>query len=450
MKSIVHQIRKNNNKIVSKTLKTIIAILFVALTSCSKNDDITQSLPPQENPIAISSIGPTTGPKNTQVVLLGQGFSSNASSNVVTLNGKPCIINSSSTTQLNITIPPAAGTGNFKVTVGGFTKESPLFTFIETYTVSIFAGTGVPLFTGGSLLTSTFNFPSDIIIDSSNNIYTIDIGSGKIRKISNTGTVSTLAGAGNGNSDGSGVDGTFSFPQSLAIDSFGNIFVADTGNNKIKKITPNGLVSTFVGAVNGSEGDLNGIGTDARLKFPCGIAIDNSNNIYVSDTNNHKIKKITPTGQITTIAGSTSGRNDGNGIEANFNKPTNLKFDAQGTLIAFDYGNGIIRKISPTNSVTTIPNLNITVSNDIFNSPKLETDKQGNIYVINPFFNRVTKKPPTGDSTIIFGGGSDGFIDGIGINARFNNPRGICIDNNNSTMYVADTFNHRIRKIVID
>ncbi len=435
-----------------KQFLTLVSVFVLAITSCSKSDDAPTTPAPQaENPIAISSFGPTTGPKNTAVTITGVGFSPNATSNIVTLNGKSCTVLQASSTQLNIVIPPGAGSGNIKVTVNGFSRESNTFTFIDTVTVSDFAGTGVPLFTGGQLLQATFHAPVEIISDASNNFFTIDGGSVKIRKISNDGIVSTLAGAGTGNQEGQGTDASFLFPSNLASDNFGNIFISDSGNHRIRKITSTGLVSAFAGDLNGNDGDVSDLGNLARFDNPMGIAIDNSNNVYVADNNNHKIKKISPTGLVTTFAGSTRGFQDGNGSSARFNFPTSLQFDNSGNLIVIDKTNNRIRKITPNGDVSTLFTILATENNFNTSRPTLAIDSFGTIYFTDVNKHQINKILTSGEIVTVAGlsNGTSGNANGIGTSASFNRPIGLVFDTN-GVLYVADTNNHKIRKIVID
>lgn len=439
-----------------KALKVIIAILvfaalslqFFALTSCSKNDDA-PTPPVAENPIAISSIGPNTGPKNTAVVITGIGFSPNATSNLVTLNGKTCTVVQASSTQLNIVIPPAAGTGNIKVTVNGFNRESNTFTFIDTVTVSTLAGS-TQGFADGQGTTARFDFPEGVAVDATGNVYVTDRFNHKIRKITPTGVVSTFAGSTLGFAEGQGVAAQFNNLQGLTIDASGNLYVSDSENHKIRKISPTGLVSTLAGS---TAGFADGQGTAAQFKSPAGLTVDVTGNLYVADAGNHKIRKISPTGVVTTIAGSTRGFADGQGTAAQFNFPLGITIDPSGNLYIVDARNDKIRKITSTGLVSTIAGSTTGFADGQgivaqFSFPfGITIDALGNLYVVDAVNNKIRKIISTGLVSTI-AGGSIGFADGIGTNARFKTPLGITIDQN-GVLYVSEE-NHKIRKIVID
>lgn len=221
-------------------------------------------------------------------------------------------------------------------------------------TVSTFAGTGVPGSADGTD-TATFNSPLGVAADQSGNVYVADYGNDLIRKITPAGVVSTIAGKRGvpGSADGLDTVARFNLPESVAVDASGNIYVADNGNNEIRKITPAGLVSTIAG--NGTAGKDNGKGSTATFNSPFGLAVDASGNIYVADSGNNLIRKITPDGTVSTFAGSGSkGAHDADGIQATFNTPAGLAIDASGNLYVSDENNNIIRKITPSGTVTKV------------------------------------------------------------------------------------------------
>jgi serine/threonine-protein kinase len=190
-----------------------------------------------------------------------------------------------------------------------------------------------------------FNHPGGVALDAAGSLYVADGGNNLIRKISPDGVVTTFAGSGTaGAADGKGTAASFNNPADVALDAFGNVYVTDGNNNKIRKITPKGVVSMLAGS--GAKGDSDGKGTAASFNSPNGMDLDASGNIYVADRRNNKIRKVTPQGVVTTLAGSGEfGRENGPGASASFNFPSDVVVDSFGDIYVADYGNLMIRKI---------------------------------------------------------------------------------------------------------
>ncbi|MCX6950586.1 MAG: hypothetical protein NTV51_00115, partial [Verrucomicrobia bacterium] len=210
----------------------------------------------------------------------------------------------------------------------------------------------------GPVLVSNFGALT-MALDSSRNLYVADTLNQVIRKITPEGVVTTLAGAAgtSGSVDGTGAAAQFSSPYGVAVDSSGNVFVADAGNNTIRKITPAGVVTTLAGRDGSNAGYADGVGGNARFNNPSGIATDSAGNLYVSDTNNHIIRKIVAaSGAVTTVAGSATnkGSSDGIATAARFSGPTGLAVDSSGNLYVADTGNATIRKVAAGGVVSTI------------------------------------------------------------------------------------------------
>jgi sugar lactone lactonase YvrE len=218
-----------------------------------------------------------------------------------------------------------------------------IMTLTGTAQVSVTSLAGsIAGYANGIGLAAQFSNPNGVATDSEGNVYVADTSNSKIRKITPAGMVSTIAGSTQGFADGIGSAARFSGVQAIAIDTDGNVYVTDSSNYKIRKITADGMVSTLAGS---TQGFADGIGTQAQFYFPQGVTTDVTGNIYVADSNNYKIRKITPAGFVTTIAGSTVGFADGIGDVAQFVYPTGLATDAVGNLYVADYGNHKIRKI---------------------------------------------------------------------------------------------------------
>jgi len=210
--------------------------------------------------------------------------------------------------------------------------------------VTTLAGSGTSGYADGTGTAAQFNNPHGVAVDIAGNIYVADRSNGRIRKITPAGVVSTLAGSTDGYADGTGASAKFGLPYGVAVDTSGNVYVADTYNHRIRKITPAGVVSTLAGS--DTFGSADGAGDAALFWEPIGVAVDSAGNVYVADTNNHRIRKITPTGVVTTLAGSTSGYADGTGAAAQFYFPSGVAVDTAGNVYVADTYNHRIRKIS--------------------------------------------------------------------------------------------------------
>lgn len=305
-----------------------------------------------------------------------------------------------------------------------------------------------------------FNLPQGVAVDSAGNVYVADTNSHSIRKITFFGVVTTLAGqpGSTGNTDGAGSAARFNLPRGVAVDGAGNVYVADTSNSLIRKITPAGVVTTLAGAGSGS---VDGTGTGARFFSPEGIAVDNGGNVYVGDTANQSIRKVTPAGVVTTLAGPLSptgfGSVDGVGVSARFSSPRGVAVDTAGNVYVADRDNNSIRKVTATGVVTTLAgNLSFntgstdgTGSAARFNQPYgVGVDAAGNVYTSESGNVVIRKITPTGVVTTLAGlSGAVGSTDGTGNAVRFRGPRQIALDARGN-IYVADMDNHLIRMSV--
>lgn len=196
-----------------------------------------------------------------------------------------------------------------------------------------------------------FNDPNGIAVDPSGTIYIADSGNHRIRKISPSGIVSTIAGSTQGFLDGIGTSASFNYPTGIVVDASGDLYVTDSGNHRIRKITSAGVVSTFAGS---TQGYLDGLGTTAQFYTPYGICKDISGNLYVTDAENNRIRKISITGMVSTIAGSVQGDLDGIGVNALFNYPTGIDIDSSGTLYITDSNNNKLRRVTSTGIVSSL------------------------------------------------------------------------------------------------
>ena len=265
---------------------------------------------------------------------------------------------------------------------------------------------GQPLVSGGANGSGTnalFSEPAAMVADAAGNLYVADSGNHAIRKVSGTGVVTTMAGqlGVSGSGGATLVQAKFNRPCGIAMDRAGNLFVSDTGNHTIRKITPAGVVSTMAGSV-GQSDFANGSGTTARFSSPLGFVVATNGTLYVADSGNHVIRVISPSGVVSTLAGSPEnwGSEDGVGSAARFNGPVGVALDEQGVLLVSDANNHTIRKVTTSGVVTT--------------------------WAGTP--------------------GLDGCVDGLGRTARFCMPAELAADRHGN-VFVADSFNHVVRKI---
>ncbi len=357
------------------------------------------------------------------------------------------------------------GSGNvFVADTGNFTIRK----ITPAGVVSTFAGIpGVILPIQGQNATNfSFQYPGGVATDKFGNVYVADSGDEMIRKLSPSGLmVTNLAGNGIGVADGTGASARFNFPSGIALDSTGKIYVSDTANNAIRKMTQTGSVTTIAGAGTTSGGGTDGTADTARFHGPLGAVASPNGEIYVADTDNHVIREISPAGVVSTLAGldSAPGTNDGIGTDANFNNPHGIAADSSGNLYVADAGNGTIRMVTPDGIVTTIAGRpGVFGTNDglahlaTFGGSAganglggLAVDGASNIYVVECNSETVRKITPQGFVTTIAGVPfSSGTNDGPkGVSQfQFGFNAGVTVDAA-TNLYIADTYNHTIRKI---
>jgi len=253
-------------------------------------------------------------------------------------------------------------------------------------TPEVLAGTGDAGRDDGASTVARFNSPGGLAVNANGTVFVADTGNNAIRKVTPTGVVTTLPATG------------VLEPYGIAVDGSGNVYVADTGNHRIRKITPSGAVSTLAGA--GTAGFADGTGPVARFSGPRGVAVDGSGNVYVADTGNHRIRKITPSGAVSTLAGAgTAGFADGTGAAAQFSEPSGLTVSRDGVVFVADTANHRIRKVTPARVVTTVAGSGVAGDRDVFDEPltNAEFDQPfgvvlspgGALVVADTFSNRV-------------------------------------------------------------
>lgn len=327
------------------------------------------------------------------------------------------------------------------------------------YVATNSAGTTMSAAAALTVTSPVFPSPTGVAIDSSGNLYICDSSNNTVQKVTSLLLASIVAGTSGqaGSTDGSGTSALFRQPGGITIDGSGNLYVADTGNSTIRKITPAGAVTTFAGSPS-HQGYQEGTGVNAWFNSPTGIAVDSSGNLFVADTGNAIIRKLTPSGASSTIAGSAgaTGTTDGVGAAARFNHPSSLALDSFGNVYVTDTFNDTIREITSANAVTTLagtPGVSGTYDGPgtalaLFNQPAgIAVDSSNNIYIADTGNATIRKSALYGNVSTLAGLASiAGLEDDADGDALFNQPRGLAIDASGNVL-VADTGNAAIRKV---
>lgn len=339
--------------------------------------------------------------------------------------------------------------------------------------VNTISGNGIPGYVDGELTEAQFNAPCGLGLDAEKHLIIVDSYNNRIRKIID-GKVITLAGFseavdayGNpvgGLKDGNVTEAKFNRPRDIVVDSKGNLYISDTRNHVIRKIVDD-KVYTFAG--NGTAGYKDGQGNNAQFNLPIGIAIDIDDNIYVADSLNHCIRKITANGKVTTYAGKaneTGGYADGLLKNALFNEPSDLAFDAQGNILILDSGNQLIRIINNKNVETFAGAMGDILGdtsyhegdyadglkeNARFNFPKgIGLTEEGIIFIADTYNHRIRAIMSDGKVITIAGSGQPDLVDGGAGESMFNAPSDVLYSE--GVLYISDMWNNAIRTIAID
>lgn len=360
------------------------------------------------------------------------------------------------------------------------------------------AGTGVANFTGdqGQASLATLNEPTGIAVNLSGDVYFGDSINYRVRKIDPLGTITTYAG--NGNWDFAGEGGqarsaVLNNPSNVLADSAGNVFLSDTNNNRVRRIAPDGVITTVAGGSAGGFAGDGGPAMQALLNKPRGLALDSTGNLFIADSGNARVRKVDPGGTITTFAGNGASPASGNGdggpaANASFNSVTDIAFDAKGNLYILD-GFAHIRRVFPDGTITTFSTLQLffatsisvdslgnvyaslspgssggpgmvirispdgattAVLNSFFGPGKIAFDSQGNLYVPDGE-SRVFLLSPSGTETVVAGTGQAGFSgdEGPAALAQLGDPTAVALDSVGN-LYIADSGNNRIRKVFLN
>ncbi len=339
-----------------------------------------------------------------------------------------------------------ASTGNISTIAGGGTNST---------------GTGIPA------VQARLRDPYGVAVDGSGNVYIADGGRRRIRKVDTSGTITTVAGTGSSGFEGDGGPATAAKlrqPFDVAADGSGNLYIADTDNHRIRKVDAGtGNISTIAGDGTEAFSGDGGAATAAQLQHPSGIVVDGSGNLYIADTDNHRIRKVdADTGNISTVAGTgAAGYSGDNGAAtaAQLNFPDDVAVDAAGNLYIADRDNHRIRKVDPSGTITTVAGTGAggydasqdggpATAAQVYSPRGLALDGSGNLYISQTWPDAVRKVDGDGNISTVAGSSGQGY-DGDNkpaTEAQLNNPFGLTADGS-SNLYIADTYNHRIRKV---
>ena len=316
--------------------------------------------------------------------------------------------------------------------------------------VTTIAGSGSPGVEDGAALSASFSDPFGVAVDRRGNVIVADGGqSNRIRRVTVDGKVATIAGSSEGFADGNALQAKFNTPSGIAIDGGGNIVIADTANNRIRKLSTDGTkVSTIAGS--GVVGFKDGSPGEAQFDGPIGVAVDRQGSILVADAYNDSIRKIAKDGAVTTVAGTgLPGLGDGQATAATFDTPCGVAVDKDGNIFVADTGNHAVRRISAQGEVTTLAGgADGTQAGEVrLNRPVgISVTHDGFLFISDEGSARIVRIAPNGEGRT-YAGGTPGFADSVGDYARLSGPSGIAVDRQ-GVLYVADSQNYLIREIV--
>jgi sugar lactone lactonase YvrE len=355
------------------------------------------------------------------------------------------------------------GAGGFYVSSEG---QNRVYRVTADGRLSLIAGSGTAGFSGdgGPATAAQLNFPSGVAVDSAGNLYIADRGNRRIRKVTAAGVISTVAGVGAAGSSGNANPARaaqLDLPSAVAVDSAGNLYIADSNNNRIRRVTAAGVISTVAGRrTAGFSGDA-GPATAAQLNFPSGVAVDSAGNLYIADYGNSRIRKVTAAGVISTVAGNGTFGFSGDGgpaTAAQLNFPSGVAVDSAGNLYIADSNNNRIRRATAAGVITTMVGSGTAgFSGDggpataaQLNNPRGgAVDSAGNLYIADSNNNRIRRVTAVGVITTVAGNGTRGGFSGDGgpaTAAQLNNPSGVTVEAAGN-LYIADSNNNRIRRV---
>jgi hypothetical protein len=402
----------------------------------------------QDNEVKVDWVA-TIGTGGSTMNISGYGFSAVPSENIVTINGVAASVQSSSNQAVIVTVPPKCGSGNVIVKVNTKSDTADAI-FIYNWIGELTEVAGSTMgYLDGPALSAQFTPLEGIDFDGSGNLFICDYGNNdKVRKLS-AGSVSTIPGRIPHWSNPSGPNTDFGGPTDVTIDAAGNVYVAEALASVISKVTPAGVVSVLAGG--STYGNADGTGSAALFNTPTGITVDAAGYCYVADQANNRIRKISPAGVVTTLAGSSPGFADGTGTAASFSTPRDIELDpATGNLYVADYSNHRIRKVTQAGVVTTVAgissrgNTNGPVSMATLDNPiAIVLANNGTLYIADQAYELRILTPDNIVSPVIklVDANTGAQIQNLGI-------YGVTVDSNN-VIYISSWNNQKIYKVTL-
>jgi sugar lactone lactonase YvrE len=327
------------------------------------------------------------------------------------------------------------------------------------------AGNGTSAFSGddGAAATASLSDPFGLAVDAVGNFYIADTSNHRVRKVDTSGMIATVAGNGKegfSGDSGAATSATLNTPIGVAVDTAGNLYIADAFNNRIRKVSATGVITTVAGNGDARFSGDHAAATSASLSAPFGVAVDKAGNLYIADTSNQRVRKVDTSGMIATVAGNGTEGFSGDGgaaTRASLNFPTGVALDRAGNLFIIDQSNHRIRKVNTSGVITTVAgNGNPGFSGDhaaatsaSLNLPiGTAVDTAGTLYIADTSNHRIRKVSADGTVTTVAGNGIGGFAgDGeAATRATLNSPGGVAVDSAGN-LYIADSLNNRIRKL---
>jgi probable HAF family extracellular repeat protein len=316
---------------------------------------------------------------------------------------------------------------------------------------------------GAAATSANLNNPTGVAVDGYGNLFFADSSNNVIREVNTNGLISTMAGNGTigyGGDGSAATNASLSNPTGVAVDGYGNVFIADAGNNVIREVNTNGVIATVAGNGTVGYGGDGSAATNASLSNPTGVAVDGYGNVFIADAGNNVLREVDTNGIITTVAGNGGlgyGGDGGAATSANLNYPTGVAVDGYGNLFVMDTGNNVVREVNPGGIITTIAgnggagyggDNGLAVSASLNNPAGIAVDAYGDLFIADQGNNVVREVNTNGIITTVAGNGSSGYTGdgGAAILARLNGPAGVSVDAFGN-LFLADSSNNVIRAI---